>query len=308
MFADATPSGQQFELSAAGQRATVVEVGGGLRTYHAGEWAVLDGYGRDQMCDGGRGQPLLPWPNRLADGRYTFRGREHQLPIDEVPLRNAIHGLTRWSNWSARDLARDRVTMTLTLHPRPGYPFSLELRIAYALSEDGLSVHTTATNVGTEDLPFGAGFHPYFSVGTAVVDEAELRVPARQTLVTDQQQVPTGELAPVEGGALDFRRPRRIGALELDACFTDLERDADGLARVDLRGPEGRRVGVWLGRGFEWLMVFSGDTLAPERRRRGLALEPMTCPANAFRSGVGLRVLAPGESFEGSWGVRPTRQ
>jgi aldose 1-epimerase len=298
-------SGQQVEISSGLQRATIVEVGGGLRTYELGNWHVLDGYTAEQVCDGGRGQPLLPWPNRIADGTYVFEGREHQLPIDELPLRNAIHGLTRWSNWSARDITSNAVTMELTVHPMPGYPFALHLRLTYSLTSDGLSVRTTATNVGVGVLPFGAGFHPYFSVGTAIVDHAELRVPSRRTLEMNDQQVPTGELTDVQDTSLDFRRVRRIGSLVLDACYQGLERDADGLGTVDVLGPDGRSVSIWMDRAFDWLMVFTGDTLAPERRRQGLAIEPMTCPPNAFQTGDGVLTLAPGESFESRWGVRP---
>jgi aldose 1-epimerase len=298
-------SGQQVEISSGLQRATIVEVGGGLRTFGVGNWEVLDGYAPELVCDAGRGQPLLPWPNRIADGTYIFGGREHQLPIDELPLRNAIHGLTRWSNWTARDVTSSEVTMELTVHPRPGYPFALLLQLTYALSTDGLSVRTTATNVGVDALPFGAGFHPYFSVGTAVVDHAELRVPSRRTVETNDQQVPTGELEDVQGTPLDFRRVRRIGPLVLDACYQGLERDADGLATVDVLGPDGRCVSIWMDRAFDWLMVFTGDTLAPERRRQGLAIEPMTCPPNAFQTGDGVLTLAPGESFESRWGERP---
>jgi aldose 1-epimerase len=58
---------------------------------------------------------------------------------------------------------------------------------------------------------------------------------------------------------------------------------------------------------FDYVMVFSADTLPPARRRRGLAVEPMTCPPNAFQSGEGLRALQPGESFEASWGISPRR-
>ena len=302
------PTGQQFEISRGDQRATVVEVGGGIRAYHLGDWAVLDGYARDARCDGGRGQPLLPWPNRLEDGRYTFAGRELRLPVDEFERSNAIHGLARWSNWSALDQRPDRVALGLTLYPRPGYPFTLEVRLEYALDEAGLRVRTTATNVGTEALPFGVGYHPYLSVGSARIDEDELRLPARQSLVTNERMLPTGDVVDVAGTDLDFRAGRRIGPLQLDACFTGLERDAGGRATVELRGPDGRRVDLWLDRAYDWLMVFTGDTLAPARRRQGLAVEPMSCPANAFRTGVGLRVLQPGEAFAGTWGIVPHRR
>jgi aldose 1-epimerase len=282
-----------------------VEVGGGLRTYRLGDWDVLDGYAVERVCDGGRGQPLMPWPNRIDGGRYSFAGEAYQLPVDEFPLSNAIHGLTRWSSWSPRDVRPNTVTMAFSLRPRPEYPFALDLQLTYTLSADGLSVRMAATNVGSKVLPFGAGFHPYFSVGTPLIDGAKLRVPSGQMVMTNARQVPTGDLAAVQDTPQDFRQLRPIGGLVLDACYTRLERGADGLATVDMVGPDNRRVSVWMDRAFDWLMVFTGDTLTPTRRRQGLAIEPMTCPANAFQSGHGLRRLAPGDSFEGTWGIRP---
>src|SRR5258707_7442188 len=154
-------SGRQFELRAGRQRAVVVEVGGGLREYDVDGQPVLEGYAVDAMADGGRGQPLLPWPNRIADGQYEFDGQHLQLPIEELARRNAIHGLTRWLNWGGTAHGDDRVEMHIVVHPRPGYPFTLDLTLEYALTNVGLTVRTSARNIGDQALPFGAGQHPY---------------------------------------------------------------------------------------------------------------------------------------------------
>ena len=295
-------SGRQFELRRGRQRAVVVEVGGGLREYEVDGQAVLDGYPLDRMCDGGRGQPLLPWPNRLEDGRYEFGGRTLQLPVDEAEKRNAIHGLTRWLNWNLVEQAVDRVRLQLAVHPRPGYPFLLQLQVAYELKDDGLSVTTSARNLGAEALPFGAGQHPYFTVGTPFVNEANLRLPANSRLELDRERsLPTGQKLTVDGTAFDFRVGRTIGDTVIDDCFTDLTRDSDDRARVTLQ--HGRAVTVWVDEHYKYLQVFSGETLAPDRRRRGLAIEPMTCPPNAFRSGVDVITLQPGEAIELKWGL-----
>ena len=74
------PSGEQLELSFGERRAVVVEVGAGLRTYAIGGREVLDGYAADEMCASGRGQVLLPWPNRIEDGSYEFDGRRAPAP------------------------------------------------------------------------------------------------------------------------------------------------------------------------------------------------------------------------------------
>ena len=164
------PSGRQLELVHGDQRAVVVEVGGGLRTYTAGGRELLDGYGADEMCTSGRGQVLLPWPNRIEDGTYEFDGRRHTLALDEPERRNAIHGLVRWSAWTVAEHEPARVVVEHVLHPQPGYPFSLAVGIEYALSDAGLAVTTTATNVGPEPCPYGCGAHPYLTLGTPTVD------------------------------------------------------------------------------------------------------------------------------------------
>jgi aldose 1-epimerase len=298
------PSGQQVEIRQGNQRATIVEVGGGLREYRVGGLPVLDGYAEHEMANGGRGQPLLPWPNRLQDGRYEFRGQTLQLPLNEVDHRNAIHGLTRWANWTVSSRDEHQVTMSLVLHPQSGYPFTLALAIDYLLSDEGLSVRTGARNIGSDPLPYGAGQHPYLTVGTEFIDTAQLRVPAQRILQTDNRQIPTGRLLEVAGSDRDFREFRSIGSLRLDTCYTDLERGFDRLARVDMRADgSGVALTLWMDAHYPYVMIFSGDTLAPARRRKGLAVEPMTCPANAFRTGSQLAVLEPGHSFESHWGL-----
>ncbi len=301
-----TPSGQQIELAHGEQRATVVEVGGALRTYSVGAREILDGYGPGEQCTAARGQSLIPWPNRLEDGAYLFEDQEHQLALSEPEKHNAIHGLVRWCNWSVAEREDHRVVMVHRLHPQPGYPFALDLSIAYSLSAAGLRVTTTATNVGPTPCPYGAGAHPYLTLGTDLLDDATLAIPASTWLPADERGLPLRE-QPVDGTPCDFRAARTIGSAQLDTGYTDLLRDRDGLARVELSaGGGGRTVALWLDEAHPYLMVFTGDSVPePERRRRGLGVEPMTCAPNALRSGAGLRVLDPGSSFTGSWGIEP---
>jgi aldose 1-epimerase len=301
-----TPSGEQIEIATGDQQAVVVEVGGGLRSYSVGGRELIDGYGADEMCSSGRGQALIPWPNRLQDGSYEFDGRRHQLPLNEPEHRNAIHGLVRWAAWIASEREPHRAVMKHVLHPQPGYPFSLTLSIEYALSDSGLRVRTTATNVGTDPCPYGSGAHPYLTLGTPIVDCLMLRVPGRTVLRSDESGLPIGTEA-VQDTEYDFRQPRRIGSTRLDHAFTDLARDKDGLARVEIqdRG-HGSRVSLWVDESYPYLMLFSGDPL-PDVHRRSLAVEPMTCPPNAFRTGDALIRLEPGSSCTSTWGIAPGR-
>ena len=291
------PSGEQVELAHGAQEAVVTGVGAGLRRYSARGRAVLDGYEADQLCPSGRGQLLAPWPNRIEDGSYELGGRTYQLALDEPERRNAIHGLVRWSAWSVTERTSERVVLRHTLHPSPGYPFALDFRVEYALGEDGLSVRVEATNVGAEPCPYGAGQHPYLAVATDLVDDVELRVPAATVLQSNERGLPVGA-SPV-AAELDFREARQIGATVLDHCFTGLERDAGGRARVRLG-----ETTLWVDESWPYVMVFTGDPL-PDVARRSVAVEPMTCAPNAFRTGDGLVVLEPGETHSGSWGITP---
>jgi aldose 1-epimerase len=296
------PSGEQIKIVARDQQAVVVEVGGGLRSYSAGGRELLDGYRPDEMSSSGRGQVLIPWPNRLEDGSYEFGGRLYQLPLNEPERRNAIHGLVRWANWTATEREPHRVIMQHVLHPQPGYPFSLRISIEYMLSDNGLQVNTKATNLGVDPCPFGSGAHPYLTLGTARIDGLILRVPGRTVLQSDERGLPICSEA-VMDTQYDFRQPRQIGSIALDHAFTDLDRDPDGCARVNLRDPNhGNEVSIWVDQSYPYLMLFSGDPL-PNVRRRSLAVEPMTCPPNAFRTEDALIRLEPGASFTGRWGI-----
>ena len=297
------PSGEQFAIAFEDQRAIVVEVGGGLRTYTVGDSSVLEGYSVDEMATGGRGQMLIPWPNRIQDGCYELGGRQHQLPLTEPEHSNAIHGLVRWASWRTAEREPNRVVLEHVLHAQPGYPFALELRIEYELAGDGLTVRTSATNTGAETCPFGCGAHPYLRAGTETIDDVVLRIPARTALRSDERGIPIGTVD-VDGTELDFRVPRRIGESRLDTGFTDLERGGGGVARVELSAPDGRgAVSLWMDESYPYVMVFTGDL--PDVERRGLAVEPMTCPPNALRSGEAVVMLEPGATWAGTWGIEP---
>lgn len=301
----ALPSGEQHTITHGAQRAVVVQVGGGLRTYTADGEDVLDGYAPEDMCSGGRGQLLAPWPNRVAGGRWEYAGRPMQLALTEVDGGNAIHGLVRWAGWTVSDQAPDWVSLVYRLHPQPGWPATLDLRVEYRLSAAGLAVLTEAVNAGLEPCPYGTGAHPYLTLGGPSIDSALLELPAQRRLRADDRGIPTEAVA-VAGSRYDFTTARAIGPDQLDTGFTDLRRDADGLARARIATRDGsRRRTLWIDGAYTHLMVYTGDTLAPQARRRGLAIEPMSCPPNALATGKDLVWLAPGERHSARWGIGP---
>jgi aldose 1-epimerase len=298
-------SGVQWTIEAAGQRAVLAEVGGVLRAYAAGDREILDGFGPDQISPASAGQVLAPWPNRIRDGQYTFEGEAHQLALTEPARHNAIHGLVNWSRWTLAEQAGDAVTLAFDLPAQLGYPWSLTLRSRWSVSADGLRCDQEVVNTGDANAPWGYSVHPYLQLPGVAVDDILLRVPGRTRVLADARLLPIGAVK-VTGTEYDFTEPRRIGSAVLDTTFGDVDFDPAGGSAVTIAAPSGDpTVTVWADGAFGWWQVFTGDTLPGERYRRSVAIEPMTCPPDAFRSGRDLIVLPPGGTWRASWGIRP---
>jgi aldose 1-epimerase len=294
------PTGEQYEIVFGEQRAVVTEVGATLRAYTVEGRHVVRGFEADEVVHKGRGQQLLPWPNRIRDGRYVFDGEEQQLSLSEPDRHNAIHGLVRHVPWTLVEHTGTTLTQSVRVYPRSGWPGTLEATITHQLSERGLQVSVRATNIGSVDVPFGYAAHPYFTVGETAVDDVQLTVPARTYLEVDDRLLPK-ELVPVEGTEKDLRGGAALGTTNLDHAFTDLDRDEDGRWRVKLVLGD-RSAELWGDATMTWIQVFTGE----DRRDLSLAVEPMTCGPDAFNEGPthdGMIVLAPGKSYSGRWGV-----
>ena len=299
------PTGQQVRITHGDHEVWSVSVAAGLRSYDVAGRPLLDGFAAGERPGGGRGQTLVPWPNRVGGAKYRFDGAEQQLAVTEPLAGNAIHGLARWVRWDVLNQSAASVTWGHVVVPQPGWPTSLDCRVTYALGDDGLTVTTTATNVGASPCPYGTGAHPYLRVGAGLVDAMSLRVPAGRWYETDLAGIPVAAHG-VLGTDYDLRSAQPIGPRVLDTCFGDLQRDGDGRWRVRLSGSDVETaVTLWADQAYGWVQVFTGDTLPAAARRRGLAVEPVTCPPDAFNSGVGLVRLEPGQSHTATWGLSP---
>ena len=297
-------TGTQYEIEAGDYRATVTELGAGLRGLRYGDTYLVTGFDADELPPHGAGQLLTPWPNRVDGGRYSFDGEDHQLALSEPALGNAIHGLTRWAPWTRAAHEQDEVTLRALPHGQQGYPFAVQTDVTYRVdAESGLHVTVTATNKGSRPAPWGTGAHPYLTTGTRTIDECELELPADRWLPVDDRLVPAGPAQDVSGTGFDLRTARKLAGVKLDHAFTGLRRESDGLAWVRLAGG-GLTTAMWVDAANAWLQVFTSDPLEEERRRAAVAVEPMTCPPNAFVSGEDLIVLQPKESVTVRWGIR----
>lgn len=295
------PSGEQFEISAAGYRAVVTESGAALRLLEHDGRPLVDGFAEDAISSGGRGQLLMPWPNRIEDGRYELDGATHQLPLTEAKRGNASHGLARWAAWSVEEHSTRSVSLVLRVMAQTGYPWVVDLHVLYDLSADGLTVTQSATNQSATPTPYASGAHPYLSAGAGPVDGWELTLPAStRSLVDAERLLPVGR-EDVDGTAYDFRVSRPVRDTVLNHAFTGLDRDDDGRAEVVVSGEYD--VGLWADEHHDWLQVYTADDV-PATARRSIAVEPMTAQANAFRTGEDLLLLEPGRQFSAAWGIR----
>lgn len=303
------PTGEQWTLECGDDIVTVVEIGGGLREWTRAGVPILAGFAAHEECTSGRGQQLIPWPNRIRDGRYEWDGTAYQLPLSEPLLHNASHGLVRWVPWQLTELTATTATVSFALHPQPGWPGQVDLTTTYAVGPAGLTVTTAATNVGDAAIPFGYGAHPYVAIGQARVEDVELTIPAGTRVTVDDRLLPVGRAVAHEtdsdGGSWDFRIPSAIGTRRLDTAYSDVIRGDDGRWRVVVATPGRPAVTVWADEAFDWVQVFSGKAEADQSGEHGIAVEPMTCPADAFNSGDGLLRLGPGQSWSGTWGITP---
>ena len=283
------PTGAEHALERGRQRLVVSEAGGGARSWTVDGSELLASFASGTRDAAFAGKPLMPWPNRLRDGRYAFAGAELRVAITEPETSTALHGLTLSSRWRASRTSAHGITLSHQLRGREGYPFALDLAVGYELDSAGVVVTLRATNAGPGRAPFGAGLHPYLRLDGDVT----LQVPARSRVPIDDRLLPTGPPTPLSGTELDFRHARRLGDQRLDTCFGDLDRGAAGVASLTLAGP--RRLVVWMDDAFHFVQVFTADG--------AIAVEPMTCAPDAFNTGAGLLVLEPGASFTGRCGL-----
>lgn len=297
------------------------------QVHHDGEPLELtDGY-RDpaelREQPGVRGAVMAPFPNRVADGRYRFEGREHDLLPGVTGDRTVYHGFARTLPFTMERAAVTPHGALLVLHSagiRPGrfdgYPFALDLTVTYVVTEDGITLEVQAANTGAAPAPYAAGWHPYFrlpgrSDAGGTIDDLELRIPARTLIRTDDA------LIPLDGPGcrldldhlpdMDFRVASPVGGRVIDACYADLAPGPAGRAETVLRDPK-TGCGLRIRQETGFLHVFTGDTLARDARG-SIAVEPVEAMTNAFNRPefAAALLLPPGGTRRFRCGVRFTR-
>ncbi|WP_029144777.1 aldose 1-epimerase family protein [Microbacterium luticocti] len=301
-------SGTQHALRAGDYEAVIASVGATLRSLTFGGRDLILPFDADQVRPHHRGATLAPWPNRIVDGRYTFAGTHHQLPLTEPARGHAMHGLVSWLEFVPVDKGASHVTLEGVIEPQTGYPWRVTVRTTFALTSLGITQSVTAVNDSAEPAPWGAAAHPYLLAGSGRLDDWTLEVPAAQVLqVTDDRLVPAG-LAPVDTDPtrFDFRIARPIGHARIDHAFTALTADDDGAVIARLTDATGSGVEMQWDAACGWVQVYTFDQ--PGGGRDAVAVEPMTCAPDAFNVDrypydTGMITLHPGESSTAHWRI-----
>lgn len=297
-------SGEQVLLHHGRYSAAIATVGAALRELTVDGRNLVVPFEADTIRPVFRGAILAPWPNRIVDGTYTFGGVDYQVPLTEPTRAHALHGLLAWTRWTVGSASESRAVLQTEVVATDGYPFPLDVSVTYELSDTGLTTTVTATNTGRGPAPFGTAAHPYLSAGTGHVDDWTLTLPAASYFEVTGERLLPKDVEPVTAReGFDFRAPKVIGGLFVDHAFTELTRSDDGVATVELRAPEGTGVQMTWGRELPWVQIHTADRPEAELNRLGLAVEPMTCPPDAFNSGTDLVILQPGASSSASWTI-----
>lgn len=297
-------SGEQFRIEADGYVADIASVGATLRalTFHDRDLVVP--FDADEVRPAFRGATLAPWPNRVTDGRYRFDDEDLLLSLTEPERGHALHGLAAWLDFAPVSVDGSSVVLTATIEAQTGYPFRVRVDVTYRVGVDGLETIVEAHNVGATRAPVGLGPHPYLVAGPGLVDDWDLELPASRVLTVEGDRMIPGPVVGVEDiPGFDFRAPHRIADTAIDHAFADLTREDSGDAVVRVTTGDGSGVGMRWGADCPWVQVHTADKPGLPVHRIGLAVEPMTCPPDAFNSGVDLDVVEPGGSLTASWHI-----
>jgi aldose 1-epimerase len=301
------PTGEQFVLTRPTPHGTatavITELAASIRSLQLGDVHITQPYAEESKTPSGCGIVLVPFPNRVEDGRWILNGDVQQLDITEPERNNAIHGLLRNTAYRLVERTESTVTLAATVYPQHGYPFFLDTTVTYALEDDGLTVTHGIHNLSSAAAPVGIGTHPFFQVGGADTEELTLTVHAATRFPVDLRLNVSPEI-PVEGTKYDLRGGRKVSELDLDDAFGEVS-PVDSVVAT-LTAPDGRSVSLWQDDNFPYVQVYT-TRIFPKIGggfTTGVAIEPMTAPADAFNSGQSLKWLEPDEQWDASWGVR----
>jgi aldose 1-epimerase len=218
--------------------------------------------------------PLVPYCNRIRDGRFTFAGDPVILPANFPPEPHSLHGLGWQRLWTVESHAENKCVL---LHDYDGagpWPWAYRARQRIRLGPKGCAITLVLTSLSRAPMPAGLGLHPYFRRDA----ESELRFEADHVLLTGADPLPTGVEAPA-GHFADFAGGSALPAEPIDHCFAGWRGEAmlrDTLGTLTI-GAEGAP-------NLHLYAPADGATLC---------LEPVTHTPNALNRAPGETTLLP---------------
>ncbi|AII74499.1 Aldose 1-epimerase [Bifidobacterium coryneforme] len=307
-------TGQQYCIHHGDYSAVVTELGATLRVLRYQDQDLIASFEPDGLVPCSNGCVLVPYPNRIEDGEYTFQGKTYSMPIDEHGRRTAIHGFGYRYYWKLERLSESSVTLVWRVPDLASYPFDVLVGVTYTLDDRGLTMTTTATNMGDEAAPWAFGIHPWLANGANGKGDAiqedngrcSLSLPCRTHIIASPDRLLPQGKEPVEGRT-DLREGPSLEGQAFDDAWTDVDRAGDGTCTAVFTRPDGIRIQLWGDETITSWQVCTGTGFDASFRPAGVAVEPMTAYANAFRTGENLVVLQPASVYTTQIGYRAER-
>lgn len=275
---------------------------------HRGEELLAQNSGVDAYASQGKtmGIPLLyPWANRLAAFDYNVASKTVQVPHDPtriavddngLPIHGVIGGRLGWELTNAPGPVAQSLAARLSWSEAEPqlfevFPFRHDLLYEARLGEGRLEIEVTVHACGADVVPLAFGFHPYLAPRGTPREDWLIELPAMRHLALDPDQIPivpdpaTEQASTAERFELEER--------EFDDGFDSVAEPARFVVSAGKR-----RLEVELRHGYPCAQVYAPLS------GQFICFEPMTAPANALRSGDGLRLLNPGERYSAGFSLR----
>lgn len=289
-----------YLIHAGKYKAVIRSTGGGLNSLTFENRNLIDPF-IDGEPHRYRGDLLTPWPNRIEDGKYNYRNHEYILEQNEYSRANALHGLVLEKEWNLLGHDEKSVAMSTSISQSESYPSDLVVDVSFTISTSGLTIKLQAKNVGDNSAPYGHSIHPYLVAEfDTKVDFWKLKMPAKEYMEVDPVRLLPAGIKNVRD-EFDFNMGRIIGPTFIDHAFV-IDKSNDNQS-IELIAPTGSGVGMKYSGDLNWIQIHTADRENGADSRCCLAVEPMTCPPNAFNSGIDLINLKPNDSHASTWEI-----
>ena len=300
-------TGQQYSIHFGDYSAVITQLGAILRRFDYQSKEVIVPFGENDTIPCCNGYVLVPYPNRVEDGEYSFEGVTYQMPIDEVDRQTAIHGFGYRYMWNLETLTESSVSLSWRSPNLTSYPFDIIVTVLYELNADGLTMSTVAYNNGSIRAPWAFGIHPWLSNGgngeNGIEIEADnakcrLNLPCNiHVTVNPDRLLPTGEES-VANTQYDLRDNPTLAGRPFDDAWSGVQRDEEGNTTAVFTRPDGLQVSLRGDNTIHAWQVCTATGFPEGQHPAGVAVEPMTAYANALRTGKDLVVIEPDACYQ----------